>query len=196
MPRIMLLDDFMAEARVLARPGFLLSTTGVGDPAAFWHGMNPGRICISVKREGAWLNVVLDEAQGGSAHLSDQPTRSGTPLFAVPYESLPPIDAIFLLGSEAVETYLATNGWSRPDPMNANFPDRAAHEYEALWQDNCPLYNSSIAAVTGGWNLPWPDGDFLELIEAELAVWTLAEAEPWVEVLFLNGNFSVRQRGT
>ena len=128
--------------------------------------------------------------------VSDQPVTSSAPLFAEPYMSLPPVDAVFLFGSERIEQFLLENNWSRTVPFNANFRGSAAHEYERLWQGNCPLYRRDLTAVLGGWNVPWPDGDFEDLAASELLVWTLEEAEPWVEAFRSNGSFRVFQRIT
>jgi len=51
-------------------------------------------------------------------------------------------------------------------------------------------------AVAGGWNMPWPDDDWNELIDLELVLWTFEESEPWVEVFFDGSRYSVIQRIT
>lgn len=76
----------------------------------------------------------------GSVSLSEKPYKSDVPLYAEHYVSLPPVDAVFLQGSELVGRFLAEHDWSRTEPFNDNFPGQIAHEYEALWQSNCPLY--------------------------------------------------------
>jgi hypothetical protein len=58
------------------------------------------------------------------------------------------------------------------------------------------LYREDIAGALGGWNMPWPDGDFEALISSELMIWTIEEAEPWVEVFETGGSFQVFQRIT
>lgn len=190
------LANLIVEADALARPGTLLVPNGSGTPSAIWHGFRPGQPCVSVRRHGAWLSVVPDRESGGEALLREDPPSPGVPLFAEPYRSLPPPDALFRFGSSVVERYLTANGWDREEPLSANFPDEAAHEYERVWQENCPLYSDSAWAVCGGWHFPWPDGDFFERPGAELAVWTLRDSEPWVEVFEADGVFTVCQRIT
>jgi hypothetical protein len=51
-----------------------------------------------------------------------------------------------------------------------------------------------VFAVLGGWHVPWPDGDWLELVEHPLVVLTLAESEPWVEAFNTGQGFRVIQR--
>ena len=104
--------------------------------------------------------------------------------------------SVFLLGSETVERYLQKYDWPRNEPLNGNFPGEVAHEYQALWQQNCPLYRNDVAAAVGGWNMPWPDGDFENLISSELLIWTFEEAEPWIEVFRSGATHRVFQRIT
>ena len=105
------------------------------------------------------------------------------PLFAEPARSLPPIDAVFRFGSEAVHTWLRELGWQPDWGYNSNFKDGApVEDYERLYQSECPLYSGGAFAVLGGWHFPWPDGDWEELLSRPLLVWTLADSEPWVEV--------------
>jgi hypothetical protein len=95
---------------------------------------------------------------------------TGEYLYAHPARSLPPPDA-------------------NPDLENA--------AYTAHWTRNCPLYNDQdVVAVLGGWHFPWPDDDWETLRDCELLVWTIAGAEPWVEVWRSNGQTRVMQRIT
>jgi hypothetical protein len=189
------LAQFRTEAQRLARRSTVLKASGSGDPVAYWHGAEPGSPCISLRRKGRWLNVHLYHA-AGRVEERDHPLRSSTALFAEERTSLPPVDAIFLLGSGAVETYLRTNGWAPTEPFNENFPDDVPKQYERLWQKNCPMYSNDIAAVCGGWHFPWPDGDFRDLVDSELVVWTMLSAEPWLEVFAKGDTFTVKQRVT
>jgi hypothetical protein len=59
-----------------------------------------------------------------------------------------------------------------------------------------PFYSGSAHAVLGGWHVPWPDGDWDELAERPLLVWTLEDSEPWVEVWADGKGFEVKQRIT
>lgn len=189
------ISDLTAEAEKLARTGSLLRKIGFGDPVAYWHAMGEGEPCVSFRSGPRWLTVHLESA-GGVVSSSEEPCRSRVPLYAEPYVSLPPVDAVFLLGSETVERYLQKYDWPRNEPLNGNFPGEVAHEYQALWQQNCPLYRNDVAAAVGGWNMPWPDGDFENIISSELLIWTFEEAEPWIEVFRSGATHRVFQRIT
>jgi hypothetical protein len=119
--------------------------------------------------------TVLDSAPRDS-------TRKGRPLYAVAARSLPPIDAVFLFGSDEVDTWLAECSWQRDWEYNDNFPDPVARHYEELFQLQHPLYTNSAWAAVGGWHLPWPDGDWRERLNDRLLVTTYRDSEPWLEV--------------
>ncbi|HEY1377889.1 MAG TPA: hypothetical protein VGF55_13905 [Gemmataceae bacterium] len=93
----------------------------------------------------------------------------GRALYAHAARSLPPPDALLADDDEA---------------------------YIRWWQLRCPLYTGEAVAVLGGWHFPWPDGDWAELRERPLLVWTLDESEPWVEVWGAADGFQVIQRIT
>ena len=50
--------------------------------------------------------------------------------------------------------------------------------------------------MLGGWHMAWPEGDWDELIDKQLIVWTFAESEPWIEVWEDGSRFRVIQRIT
>ncbi|WP_257128506.1 hypothetical protein [Burkholderia sp. MSMB1459WGS] len=110
--------------------------------------------------------------------------------------SLPSVDAVFRFGSAAIGAYLDAHGWQRDWGFNGNFKGAAAHDYEREWMAQCPLYTGGVVAVAGGWNMPWPDDDWNELIDLELVLWTFEESEPWVEVFSDGSRYSVIQRIT
>jgi hypothetical protein len=186
-------EVFLKEAEALARPCRLLSLEGSGAPNAYWHGLASG-LCLSLCYEDVWLNISLnDDYTSGSVQSSTLPITSHQPLFAETSISLPPVDAVFLCGSDVLASFLKSYDWPRDEPFNSNFPDPIPHEYECLWQKNCPLFDKSIAAMSGGWHMPWPDGDWHDFLNAELICWTFLNAEPWIEVFKLDGNFIVKQ---
>lgn len=188
-------ERFRAEGQRLGRDALLLEKEGRGEPVAYWHGLEPGELCISFKHDGTWLNVYLDEVEeGGRVKRDDGPIQSDTPLFGRPHASLPPVDGIFAKGSDAIGLFLDQHGWARDDPYNENFPHPAPGQYERAWQGNCPLYLGGIDAMVGGWNMPWPDDDWHDLLDHELILWTLRDAEPWVEVFKKDGTYVVKQR--
>jgi hypothetical protein len=178
------------EAERIARPCVLLVARSNGKaPAAAWRG--PGVVPVSEGPYCHWLSIDcaslptdLEPAVGVLSVYTNQDdcvsglvaydssaklVDSGVPLYAKPGRSLPPPDAIPSLDNE---------------------------EYMRLWQSNCPLYTEQAMAVLGGWHFPWPDGDWEELRENSLLVWTIAESEPWVEVWRVPAGFKVMQRVT
>jgi hypothetical protein len=188
------IDIFQAEAYKLSKPCCLLKKHGSGDPFAYWH-TNSGGPCISFLNKDKWLTVSRTP-NGPSIEVSSRPLKSAVPLFAEQHISLPPIDAVFLLGSDIIGQYLSENDWSRNDPFNDNFPDQAPQEYISKWQNSCPMYLSGVSAVLGGWHMPWPDGDFEELISADLMICTYEDAEPWIELFNKNGDVLIYERFT
>jgi hypothetical protein len=138
----------------------------------------------------------LDERGGGHVEAADKPARSDAPLFGKPYESFPPVNAVFLLGSGAIGDYLKSHRWPRNEPLNSNFPDPVPREYEKFWQTNCPVYQSDLVAALGGWHFPWPEGDWYDLVDREFVCWTLHDSEPWVEVFREGDDYTVYQRAT
>lgn len=192
------LELFRAEAKSLARPCKILRDSGRGAPSAYWHGFDEGPVCISLSHNGGWLNVHFDEDYEDEEHveLAERPLVSDRPLFAESSISLPPVDAVFLYGSDSIGDFLRRHDWPRSEPFNDNFPDPVPGKYESIWQDHHPLYRRDIAAVVGGWHLPWPDGDWYDYADHSLVVFTLLEAEPWIEVFQLGDEYVVRQRIT
>ena len=75
---------------------------------------------------------------------------------------LPPIDAVFLRGSDdSVGEWLQTNDWRRGWGYNSNFKDKhIAEAYQKTFTSEHPVYNESdIYAMPGGWHFPFPDSE-------------------------------------
>jgi hypothetical protein len=148
------------------------------------------------------LSVFTDEesCEGGRVEVSPKwPERAGVALYAHPAAVLPPIDAVFARGSEAVGEWLRSHGWERTERYHDNFPDAAiVREYERIWMSEYPLYlKSDIHAVLGGWHWPCADDDWHALIDEQLLVMTVRDSEPWVEAWRTRkGEFKVIQRIT
>lgn len=193
---VMDLEQFVDEANRLARKATILKCEGSGNPVGYWHGEQGDEPWISVFDDGRWVSVYLEGISKGYTVRTQEPVKSSRPLYAETMASLPPVDAVFLLGSSQIESYLNRHRWEREYGFNNNFPDSIPFEYERLYQKNCPIFLQGIAAVCGGWHFPWPDGDFEKLIDARLVVWTLLESEPWIEVFEEDGCFTVKQRIT
>jgi hypothetical protein len=196
MPSMMLdWNGFLAEATALSRPGLQLRAQGAGEPDAYWHGDLHGGPVASVRREDGWINVHTGPG-GPWAEQSDGPLISAVALFAHPARSLPPVTVVFMRGSAAIEAHLAEHGLRRDWPDHPSPKDAVARAYERHWQATCPMYSAGTHAVSGGWPVPWPDGDYLEWIDAELLLWTLQDAEPWVEAYRRHGKLHVLSRIT
>jgi hypothetical protein len=192
----MQLDHFLAEATALARPGTLLRNNGSGEPTAFWHGFDMEGRVMSLLHAGSWLTLKTDSRLGPTVTESTRDELTGRPLFAEPYLSLPPVDVVFLQGSQAIGAYLEQNDWERDEPFNPNFKHPTAAAYGQLWRENCPMYRTDIVAVSGGWLFPWPDIEWDELIAADLVLWTLEGAEPWFDVYAQEGRYTAYEHAT
>ncbi|OYV96722.1 MAG: hypothetical protein B7Z73_00210 [Planctomycetia bacterium 21-64-5] len=148
------------------------------------------------------MSLFTDEVkcEGGWVEFSRAwPERPGVQLYAQPASVLPPLDAVFFRGSELVGDWLQANDWERDRRYNHNFKDeQVANQYEQVWFSEYPLYlQSDIYAVLGGWHFPGPDDDWHDLVENQLLVLTIRDAEPWVEAWRTrDGGFRVLQRVT
>jgi hypothetical protein len=111
--------------------------------------------------------------------------------------SLPPLDAVFMFGSPAVHAWLAELGWKPDWGWNNNFRAAdVANAYNRAEAACMPLGGDEAYAMLGGCNSPWPEGDWLELIETPLVLMTFAESEPWIEVFNMGDRFKVIPRIT
>src|SRR6185436_5587440 len=116
---------------------------------------------------------------------------------ATPARSLPPIDAVFRFGSAAVHEWLRSIGWDPEWEYNDNFPDRdVVDAYIRTYMDQLPFYSGGTHAVLGGWHFPWPDGDWSELLNSQLLVWTFEGGEPWLECWASEGRLRAIERIT
>jgi hypothetical protein len=209
--------ELIAEGERLAKPCLSLRDKGAGAPCAIWGG--PGPLPPPGPKHRHWItldceafpehfpgatgsaSLYADYVEAGALLLGPKLSlvraRSTTLLYAHPARSLPPIDAVFRFGSPRVQEWLAAHGWEPTWEYNDNFPDReTARAYERAWQDQCPLYGRGVHAVVGGWHVPWPDGDWEDLLADTLVLMTLEESEPWIEVWRTAAGFRVIQRIT
>lgn len=219
-------DRLIEEARRLARPCAFLGKQGdTNEVAAIWGGrgvvpapQGPYRHrlsldtrfhpenapelsgCLSIytnEEDTATGVVAIDRALGRLPAATD-----GVPLFARRATSLPPPGAVLQFGSPDIQEWLAAQGWQPQHGYYYNLADtEAADTYELVYQNQCPLYwdlgeASSPLAVLGGWHCPWPENDWDELLDYRFIAWTFADAEPFVEVWYRNGDFRVIQRIT
>lgn len=197
----MTLEQLIAEGRKLQRPCLFLRPQGTGQVAAVWYERNDeesesaGHCWLTVDSRhipgvapfvNGFLSIFTDEdtCQGGRVEVAPSwPERGGTPLFAHPALVLPPIDAVFARGSDAVGDWIRSHGWGRTDRYNDNFKDAAiVSEYERIWMREFPLYSDSgVYAVLGGWHRPYADADWHDLVDEQLMIMTVRGSEPWVE---------------
>jgi hypothetical protein len=211
-------EQLIAEGRRLARPCVYLRISGQ-HVAAIWGGEGivpcgdgPYRHWLSIAcryipagtdgRAGC-LSIYTNETDcvSGIVAVDDSLTlpdsTDGLKLYAHPESSLPPLEAVFKLGSSEVAEWLAANDWQPDWGYNDNFRDWIPVEtYERAYQNQLPLFNESAHAVLGGWHMAWPEGDWDELVDKRLIAWTFAESEPWVEVWENESRFRVIQRIT
>ena len=218
-----MIRQLIAEAERLARPSFLLSRArSPADIVGWWRGMkrpvegrkdDTHRISIDCGRLPARSGPIEGEIGvydvaprwNWPVPIHVEHVRTGTfdrvadatPLSGREALSLPPLEALCLYGGPPVEEWLASAGLERTDYEAAAALD-VAREYQAHFHDHCPLYSVSgeVAAVLGGWHLMWPDDDFYIPAEMRLVVWTLWEAEPWIEVFARGAALKVRVRSS
>ncbi len=210
-------EQLIAEGRALQRDCVFLEFDGSGPVAAVWHEHDRAEVSktgfgcsITVDTQyipalrgsvNGFLSVYTDEKGlvGGRVERSSSYQRPGKLLHARSVDVLPPIDAVFARGSAEVGAWIESHGWGREERYNDNFGGRGVVvEYERVHMNEYPLYlRAGPAAVLGGWHWPGPDDDWHSLIDEQLLVLTLHDAEPWVEAWRLaTGEFKVIQRTT
>lgn len=211
-------EQLIAEGRHLTRPCVYLRTSGENF-AAVWGGEGivpcgdgPYRHWLSIAckyiaaandRRAGCLSIYTDEddcdsgrvAVDNSLTLPD--STDALKLYAHPDSSLPPLEAVFKFGSSDVMEWLKANNWQPDWGYNNNFRDKTpVQTYERAYRNQLPLFDDTAHAVLGGWHMAWPEGDWDELVDKRLIVWTFAESEPWVEVWEDESRFRVIQRIT
>ena len=213
----MTFDRLIAEGRKLQRDCNFLKPSGTDEPVAMWFESDPDDESITEWRR--WMTVRADALPNSKApnsvyfslytngcerglldFVDGWPPRDGIPLCAHPVSVLPPIDAVFALGSEEIGTWLATNDWERNERYDSNFRDATlVRQYQEVWFSEHPVFKNDpeVYAITGGWHLPGADSDWHDLVPAKLLVTTIRDNEPWVEAFELSdGDYKVIQRIT
>jgi hypothetical protein len=193
-------EELIAEGRQVQRDCVFLTPSGEGEAAATWH-----REATNIPPEPGfqpWLSIDtrfvpgLDskDARFLTVFTSDEELTgridivatlpAGRPLYARPANVLPPIEAVFALGSDRVGEWLLENDWARDTRYNPNFADAAIVErYDQQWFKEYPVYanDPDIYAMLGGWHFPNADDDWHDLVPQRLIALTLKDSEPWVE---------------
>lgn len=144
-----------------------------------------------------WPTIV---ARNETLQLPTDWNLAGTKLFAHPNVSWPWVDAIFRFGSPAIQEWLADCDWEPERPFDGNFRDsNIVANYEENLRGRDPYFGEmeQVCARLGGWHLPWPEDDWVELLDKKLVAMTYRDAEPWLEVwLDKERNFEVLERIT
>lgn len=213
-------EQLIEEGRKLQRPCVFLEPEGDGPVAAVWYEYDDDEVELTghhcwITVDARWIpglppsitgyvSVFTDEVKcmAGRVEVTPSwPERPGTILYARAVDVLPPIDAVFARGSEAVGEWIRSHGWGRSTRYNLNFTDTdrvVAPAYEGVWDREDPVFRDSQPyAVLGGWHRPGPDHDWHELIDEQLMIFTIRDSEPWVEAWRMRtGQFRVIQRIT
>ena len=206
----------ITEGRRLARPCVFLRPSGTGPVAAIWHECDRDEIKVTgyrcwitvdarfvpglPKSVIGYLSVFTDEKKcvaGRVEFNASPPKRAGLELRAYEESVLPPIEAVFARGSAAVGDWLTGNNYRRDCRYGPGFPGHTVvNEYERIWFEEYPIYRQDDTyAVLGGWHWPCADSDWYDLVDEQLAVFTIHDSEPWVEGWHSrSGQFKVIQR--
>jgi hypothetical protein len=209
--------QLIAEGRAIQRKCNLLMPSGDGEPVAIWFELDSDDENITEWRR--WMTVRADALPDAKApatvffslytsglekglldFVDGWPPWNGTPLYAHPTSVLPPLDAVFALGSEEVGKWLAAHHWPRTQRYDRNFGDpQVVGPYQEIWFVEHPILknDADVYAFTGGWHLPGQDDDWHDLISAKLLLTTVRDSEPWVEVFQMpDKEYKVLQRIT
>src|SRR5260370_13063331 len=186
-------EQLISEGRKWEGSCVCLRPKGTGPVAAVWYERDQREIestgfqsWLSVDARhipdlppsvAGYINVFSDEAtcKGGRVEVtSTWPRGAGTPLHAHPASVLPPIDAVFARGSEAVGDWIASYGRNRRVRYYSNFKgDAIVEPYERIWAREFPIcFESDIYAVLGGWHFPVAGPDWPALIAQQLMTLT------------------------
>jgi len=182
-------DTLPATAQQLERQCILLKRTG-NDLAAVWDGPGivpapPGPYRHRISVESRYLPSGLGSNGVLSVYTNEEDCTSGIAVFSQTAR----------LAEHAGEYLYAHSARSLPPPDASGDLDTEA--YTEQWMRNCPIYDDKdVVAVLGGWHFPWPDGDWEALRDRDLLVWTIEDAEPWVEVWQSDQGTEVIQRIT
>lgn len=115
----------------------------------------------------------------------------GHPLYAHPFTSWPPIEAMYEFGSPTFKQWNSLSGRNQLERTTV------FDAYDKHLRMNNPLlgWPFGVYAALGGWSEPWPENDWYDLQEKRFVLFTYEDAEPYSEVwLDKDRNFQVIQR--
>jgi hypothetical protein len=202
-------DELVKEGRRLAKPCVFLMAGGDGPIGGWWHSQascekdgEEFELWITVDTavipnfnaatDGKFMRILIGDSENRIEFTDMMPSADAMPLYLHHAEVLPPLEAVFLLGSDSVGAWLEANGWDRETEWNPNFADsEPAKEYIDLWMSEYPAYQSgsSTYAMLGGWHFPC-GYDWLEFIDDQLLMFTVQDANPFIEAWHLtDGSF-------
>lgn len=145
----MTVDQLIEEGRKLQRPCIFLTPDGNGPAAAEWYELNRERDAEDSVGFRRWLTVNAQYIPGAESGLSEYvsiftdeekfvggrvevtpswPDRAGTLLYAHTASVLPPLEAVFAKGSEAVGDWLSWHNWDRNERYSPGFKESAIAE--------------------------------------------------------------------
>jgi len=214
-------EELLAEGRRLARPALALKKKG-SQYAAVWRGtgvVSPGegewRHWISLdaaalpQNPGGRTGVIslydwwADDERMGELLVVHDPAASlpgktdGTRLFAHPFHCLPDVDCVLHFGSPRIREWAELH-W---DPERG-YDRSPVKEYLRVLRREHPFPYGTAHALMGGWSwfFGWCYGMDEEypwhLFDQALAVLTLEDSEPWIEVFDDGAAFTAVSRVT
>ena len=190
----MTLEDFLIEARRLARPSVNTASRKTANPSPATGMASRRARCVFRRARRHMAERVSRRGRRIGPRGNRRATRSvRTPAVPIRRDIAPPIEAVFRFGSAAIDTYLGAHGWQRDWGFNSNFKGTAAR-LRAGVDGAMPAVHGRGGRRRGRVEHAWPDDD--EQVDLDLVLWTFEESEPWIEVFSDGGRYSVIQRIT
>jgi hypothetical protein len=116
--------------------------------------------------------------------LAKETTCNGIPLYAHREKCVPPLDAVCLFGSRAIEDWLATYELTRFDYWRLR--DEAVEAYEEFFMASHFFYKPTFdgAIVLNPWTIHWPSDKTYPIPPLRCVALTLKDSEPWYELWY------------
>ncbi len=190
----MTVDQLLIEGRRLQRPCLFLRSQESGPVAAIWHEGDcnsdatgyrcrltvDGRLIPGLEVEG-YISVFTDDrrCQGGRVAINPSwPETTGQNSMQIQPASYHQLTHCLPKAQRKLKIGFAHVTGSDPNhSMTTSKMRRSCMNTNGSGCKSFPLYSASDAyAVLGGWHFPWPDGDWHELIDEQLLIFTLRES--------------------